>query len=167
MEAYHLEQKQDLGILHLHAGGANALNYGVLAALAEGLKQARSLRLKGLVLTGYDRFYSAGLDLIVVYDYDRRQMARFLEDFDMALQQLFALPIPVVAAINGAAAAGGGILALACDYRLIADTGAVLDANHPLAGKTLHFDVEITTVRSATQEELEHGHVHGEGGHQH
>lgn len=49
----------------------------------------------------------------------------------------------------------------------LSDTGAVLDANHPLAGKTLHFDVEITTVRSATIEELAHGHVHGEGGHHH
>ncbi|MGE5240721.1 MAG: FKBP-type peptidyl-prolyl cis-trans isomerase [Bacteroidota bacterium] len=49
----------------------------------------------------------------------------------------------------------------------LTETGAVLDANHPLAGKTLHFDVEITTVRSATAEELAHGHVHGEGGHQH
>jgi FKBP-type peptidyl-prolyl cis-trans isomerase SlyD len=49
----------------------------------------------------------------------------------------------------------------------LTDSGAVLDANHPLAGKTLHFDVEITTVRSATAEELAHGHVHGEGGHQH
>lgn len=49
----------------------------------------------------------------------------------------------------------------------LTETGAVLDANHPLAGKTLHFDVEITTVRSATTEELAHGHVHGEGGHHH
>ncbi len=47
------------------------------------------------------------------------------------------------------------------------EKGAVLDANHPLAGKTLHFDVEITTVRSATAEELTHGHVHGAGGHHH
>jgi len=49
----------------------------------------------------------------------------------------------------------------------LTEKGAVLDANHPLAGKTLHFDVEITGVRSATKEELEHGHVHGAGGHSH
>ena len=42
-----------------------------------------------------------------------------------------------------------------------------LNFNHPLAGETLHFDVEIMEVRDATQEELDHGHVHGPGGHQH
>jgi FKBP-type peptidyl-prolyl cis-trans isomerase SlyD len=36
-----------------------------------------------------------------------------------------------------------------------------VDANHPMAGKTLHFDVEIVNVREATAEELEHGHAHG------
>lgn len=38
-----------------------------------------------------------------------------------------------------------------------------VDGNHPMAGQTLHFDVEITAVREATADELEHGHVHGEG----
>jgi FKBP-type peptidyl-prolyl cis-trans isomerase SlyD len=42
-----------------------------------------------------------------------------------------------------------------------------LDGNHPLAGKNLNFDVEITAVRAATEEELSHGHVHGAGGHHH
>jgi FKBP-type peptidyl-prolyl cis-trans isomerase SlyD len=42
-----------------------------------------------------------------------------------------------------------------------------VDANHPLAGVELHFDVEVMEVREATAEEIEHGHVHGPGGHHH
>ncbi|SDS50648.1 FKBP-type peptidyl-prolyl cis-trans isomerase SlyD [Halopseudomonas litoralis] len=44
---------------------------------------------------------------------------------------------------------------------------AVVDSNHPLAGRDLTFDVEILSVRAATEEELAHGHAHGIGGHQH
>ena len=44
---------------------------------------------------------------------------------------------------------------------------AVLDGNHPLAGKDLTFDVEITSTRTASPEEVSHGHVHGAGGHHH
>jgi FKBP-type peptidyl-prolyl cis-trans isomerase SlyD len=42
-----------------------------------------------------------------------------------------------------------------------------VDLNHPMAGKDLHFDIEIVDVREASAEEIEHGHVHGDGGHQH
>lgn len=42
-----------------------------------------------------------------------------------------------------------------------------VDGNHPLADQTLNFEVEVTGVRSATDEELSHGHVHGPGGHHH
>lgn len=43
----------------------------------------------------------------------------------------------------------------------------VIDANHPLAGERLHFDVEVVSTRVATEEELDHGHVHGPHGHHH
>ena len=44
------------------------------------------------------------------------------------------------------------------------ESSVTIDANHPLAGETLNFDVEIMSIREATAEELEHGHVHGAGG---
>lgn len=49
----------------------------------------------------------------------------------------------------------------------VKDGEVTLNGNHPLAGVTLHFSVEITGVRAATAEEIAHGHVHGPGGHHH
>jgi FKBP-type peptidyl-prolyl cis-trans isomerase SlyD len=49
----------------------------------------------------------------------------------------------------------------------VEDDAVTVDANHPLAGVHLNFAVEIVDVRDATQQEIEHGHVHGPGGHHH
>jgi FKBP-type peptidyl-prolyl cis-trans isomerase SlyD len=49
----------------------------------------------------------------------------------------------------------------------IKDNDITIDFNHPLAGKTLEFNVELIDIRDATDEELMHGHSHGPGGHQH
>jgi FKBP-type peptidyl-prolyl cis-trans isomerase SlyD len=54
----------------------------------------------------------------------------------------------------------GTVKALRGDY-------ATVDLNHPLAGKTLHFEVKVVEVRDATEEELSHGHVHSPGDHHH
>lgn len=47
------------------------------------------------------------------------------------------------------------------------DETVTIDLNHPLAGEALHFDIKVLSVRDATSEELEHGHPHGAGGHEH
>ncbi len=49
----------------------------------------------------------------------------------------------------------------------VKEDNIIIDFNHPLAGKNLNFDIELIDVRDATKEELEHGHVHGAGGHHH
>ena len=49
----------------------------------------------------------------------------------------------------------------------INDDSVVVDGNHPLAGVELNFDVKVVEVRDASQEEIDHGHVHGAGGHHH
>lgn len=49
----------------------------------------------------------------------------------------------------------------------ITDDAVIMDFNHPLAGKDLHFTVTVADVRAATAEEISHGHVHGPGGHHH
>ncbi len=49
----------------------------------------------------------------------------------------------------------------------VGDDEVTLDANHPLAGRRLRFDVSVEEVRDATEEEISHGHAHGPGGHHH
>lgn len=155
MAAYHLDSRDHLGTLHLHASSANAMNDRVLQALAEGLAEARAANLRGLILTGYDRFFSAGLDLLTVNDFDREQMRQFITHWENTMVELFAFPMPVVAAINGAAAAGGCLMGLACDYRVMAKeakigmTGIRLGIALPAAALEIFREV-VPAVNSAS-----------------
>jgi len=57
--------------------------------------------------------------------------------------------------------------AMSVTVAAVSDDEVTVDGNHPLAGETLHFAIEVVAVRKATAEELEHGHIHGAGGVEH
>ena len=63
--------------------------------------------------------------------------------------------------------AGDGPNAPVVTVAKVTETHVTLDGNHPLAGMDLTFAVEVTEIRDATKEELDHGHVHAAGGHHH
>jgi enoyl-CoA hydratase len=120
--------------IRLGCGKANALNPRTLAALAGAFDEAAHGRARGVVLTGYDRYFSAGLDLVSLFELDRAGLEAFVAEFDRLMLRIFAFPRPVVAGINGHAVAGGCILALACDARLMVDDEVVIGLNEILLG---------------------------------
>lgn len=120
---YRLGWRDGLAVVQLTCGKANALNPRSLAAIERALDEAAGGEARGLVLTGYDRFFSAGLDLVTLYGLERDAMDAFMAWFDAVMLRVFAFPRPVVAAIGGHAVAGGAVLALACDARVMG-TGA-------------------------------------------
>jgi enoyl-CoA hydratase len=117
--SYHLDWRDGLAVIRLAAGKANALNPRTLAALDHALDEVTGERARGVVLTGYDRFFSAGLDLVTLYAIERNAMDVFMGRFDDVMLRVFEFPRPVVAAVGGHAVAGGAVLALACDARVM------------------------------------------------
>jgi len=100
----------------------NAMNAGLLeelAALFEGLAADRSVR--GAVIAADGPAFSAGLDLKTVPTLDRLGQRRLVDALNESFGTLYAWPKPLVAAVNGHAIAGGLILALCADWRVVAD----------------------------------------------
>ena len=117
-EPYMVEEADGVAVVRLQTGRANAINPAFLEAANAALEKATGAG--AVVLTGYDRYFCAGLDLVTLSDFSRGQMLAFMGQFDRLGLRLFTWPRPVVAAINGHAIAGGCALALACDVRIMA-----------------------------------------------
>jgi len=99
----------------------NALNGIVVDELRERLKVLEvGQDVKALVLTGYGNFFSFGFDIPEFLSFTKAEFTNFLANFTDLYTYLFLYPKPVVAALNGHTIAGGCMLALACDSRLMA-----------------------------------------------
>jgi len=105
---------------------ANAIDVAFLEQLdgvLAGIEQRPDV--SAVVLTGSGRVFSAGLDLKLIPNFHRAQQNLLIAALNRALYRLYAMPVPVIAAINGHAIAGGFVLALACDRRVAVDKDAL------------------------------------------
>lgn len=118
---------QGVATVRLARGKVNALNPELLRELGEGLRELESDdTIRSVILTGRGSFFSFGFDVPELLPYGKREFTRFLEQFTGVYAYLFRYPKPLIAALNGHAIAGGCMLALACDVRLMtADRGKI------------------------------------------
>ena len=109
-------------ILQLNRGRANPINHGLVLAIREELARVREDEtVRGIILTGNTPgFFSVGLDLKELYYYDEAEIVAFWGDWQKMVMELVSFPKPMIAAINGYSPAGGCVLAVTCDYRLMA-----------------------------------------------
>jgi Delta3-Delta2-enoyl-CoA isomerase len=123
MEHIQSERDGSLSILTLARGKANTLNYALIEELCGAVAAAAADEsVRGLVLaSGRPRFFSSGFDIREVFAYDRDGMAAFFGRFIDLYESLYRLEKPAVAALSGHTYAGGAILAIACDFRIMAE----------------------------------------------
>ncbi len=116
--------EKGIGTLTLHRGKVNPINHNFVKDLRDAFDWAQSQdNIRGVILTGNtDGYFSVGLDIKEIYNYDEEEISAFWEDWDAMIIELVSFDKPVIAAINGHSPAGGCVLALTCDYRLMADS---------------------------------------------
>jgi enoyl-CoA hydratase/carnithine racemase len=96
-----------------------------------------------LLASAHPKLFSPGLDLVTLLEYDRPAMERFMRLFAEAVWALYSLRKPVVAAIGGHAVAGGCILALTADYRILRRGGVQIGLNEVKVGVPLPWSVAV------------------------
>jgi enoyl-CoA hydratase len=130
-----IERSQHEGILTLRLahGKANALDVELLEALLRELDGVGE-DVRALILTGTGPIFSAGVDLFRLTREGADYVRRFLPLLSRFLRTLLAFPRPVVAAVNGHAIAGGCVIVLACDARLMAEGAGTIGVPELLVG---------------------------------
>jgi enoyl-CoA hydratase len=136
----HVERHDTTAVIRLEHGKANTLDTELLRDMRDGFRRAREGGTRAAVLTGTGSIFSAGVDLFRVIDGAEAYAAQFIPELAATFLELFEYSLPIVAAVNGHAIAGGCILACACDYRLMAEGKGTIGVPELLVG------VEFPTV---------------------
>jgi 3,2-trans-enoyl-CoA isomerase len=127
--------KDRLAIITLNRGKSNALNREMVTELNELLGNIENDHaIGGAMICGQENFFSAGLDLIELYNYNEEEALSFWKLFFSFTANLTAFKKPLVAAINGHSPAGGCVIALACDARVMAEGKYIIGLNEVPVG---------------------------------
>lgn len=120
--------------LRLSCPPVNALHPALCSAIGDAIAGALAQDAKGLVLSGGPKAFTAGLDVPHLLTLDGTALRDAWEGFFLAARALAESPVPVAAALNGHAPAGGCVLALCCDYRVMATGPYAIGLNETQVG---------------------------------
>lgn len=120
--------------LRLYRPPVNALSPELIVALREAIQSASRDDARAIVLSGAPGRFSGGLDVPLLLGLDRTAMAKLWRDFYALLAAIAVSPIPMAAAISGHAPAGGTVLALFCDWRVMAEGDYKIGLNEAQVG---------------------------------
>lgn len=135
MNTFKLTITDRLATIQLDRGRSNPINLDMVKELTSAVKDLDGDReVGGLILTGKEGFFSSGIDLIEAYNYDEAQSREFWTDFLQLQVVLASFKKPLVAAISGHSPAGGCIMAICCDYRLMAEGKFIIGLNEVPVG---------------------------------
>ena len=124
------ERRDQVLVVHLDDGKANALSFEMIAAIGEAMDTAEADdEIRAVVLHGRPGKFSAGFDLGVMLGGDMASIIGLVADGGDLVRRIYASPVPVVAASTGHALAAGALLLLACDVRVAADADAKVGLN--------------------------------------
>jgi enoyl-CoA hydratase/carnithine racemase len=127
--------KDRLAIITLNRGKSNSLNREMVTELQDMLHNIENDdNIGGVLITGRENFFSAGLDLIELYHYNEEEALSFWHLFLKFTAKITAFKKPLVAAINGHSPAGGCVIALACDARVMAERKYIIGLNEVPVG---------------------------------
>ncbi|WP_400262176.1 enoyl-CoA hydratase/isomerase family protein [Sphingobacterium sp. SG20118] len=116
--------------IFLDRGKSNAMDTVLLEELNSCIHDLKlDPAIEGVILHGKEGFFSAGLDLITLYAYNEVEIKEFWQLFLKTTNDLASFPKPLVAAISGHSPAGGCVLAICCDYRIMAEGNFMIGLN--------------------------------------
>ena len=152
MNFINLSKENGITTVTMSRGKVNAINEAFVDELGAVFNVlAADADTKAVILTGGGKFFSFGFDIPELLNYSKNDFARYLKKFCAMYAQMFLFPKPVVGAINGHATAGGCILALTCDFRIMVTGKAKIALNELNIGAAI-FAGCVGMLKSAVGE---------------